>query len=72
MYKIRFVARKELNPFSAETLGILGYLRKFDVVFGNGMKQKIPKPCGKMQGLKVTECGEQIYLSSAIISPMFM
>jgi len=54
------------------TLGILGCLGKIGVVCENGMKQKIRKPCGKMQDLNITECRVQMYLASAIISPVFM
>jgi hypothetical protein len=66
------VTLKELNPFSTETLGVLRFWGKIGVVCENGMKQKIRKPPGKMQGLNITECGAQIYLLSAIISPVFM
>jgi len=48
LYKIQFVARKELNPFSTETLGILESMGKIGVVCENVMKQKIRKPRGKM------------------------
>jgi len=47
-------------------------LGKIGVVCENGMKQKIRKPREKMQGLNITECGAQNYLSYSIISPVFM